>query len=132
VTAAQLALAAADDPNRPVSVRLATALPMQITLALRIHPDRTPSPLIAAVRRALVDADAGLLGTGTVVIGRPLFVSQIDAACCDMPGLLAVRGLQIEVDRGSGFAPETGFRVDPGEGCFFQLDPSNLFVRVEA
>ena len=38
----------------------------------------------------------------------------------------------VRADRGSGFAPESSFRYDPGEGAFFRLgtDDLNVFTQV--
>jgi predicted phage baseplate assembly protein len=132
VDSARKALENADDPNRPVSVQAATPVPLRLALAVRIAADRLPDPVLAAVRAALVDPDRGVLGANVVRIGRPLFESRIDAACVDCPGVLAVHGLAVSVDRGSGFAVESGFRIDPGQGGFFQLADSELTVTREA
>jgi predicted phage baseplate assembly protein len=128
VTAAQAALRLAEDPNRHVLVQLASPVPLRLKLTVVIAADRAPGPVLAAVRAALADPAAGILGTGATRIGRPLFVSRIDAACVDCAGVLAVHGIAISANRGSGFVVQSGFRVDPGAGGYFALAASDLTV----
>jgi hypothetical protein len=122
VTSARTALAGAGDPNRPVTVHPATAVPVTLGLTVVVDASRAPGPVLAAVEMALGDPDTGLLGRGAVRIGEPLWSSAVDAACVDVPGVLAVHGLQFTADHGSGPQPQPGPRFDPGEGAFFRLD----------
>ena len=85
----------------------------------------------AAVQSALLDPDAGLFGVNAVQIGRPVYESEIFAACLAVPGVLAVHGLQVYRAAGSGFVLQSGFRTDPGEGKFFQLAPADLVLSTE-
>jgi len=130
--AAQTALAAAADPNRPLRVFLATAVPIAVDLTLEIASNRVPADVKAAAIAALSDPDAGLLGLNAVQIGQSLFESQVYEACLSVGGVVAVHALIVRTDRGSGFAPESSFRYDPGEGGFFRLgtDDLNVFTQV--
>jgi baseplate J-like protein len=131
VTAANTALAGADDPNRPVLVRQARAVPVILQLALRIDPSYLPAPVIAAVRTALLDDDTGLFGIHVLGIGQSLYQSQIDGTCLSVPGVQAVHGFHFSRDAGAGFEELFGPRYTPGEGGFFQLKTGNLSISQE-
>ena len=131
VTSAQTALAAAEDPNRPIVVKLAVAIAVTLELTVRIDPSRAPAPVVAAVTAALIDPAEGLLGQRAVRIGQPLYASAIDAACLTVPGVRAVHQLTLRTDRGSGLAVEPGPWFDPGEGAFFRLPAEGLAVHYE-
>ena len=60
VTAANVALARADDPNRPVLVRQAIVIQVRLQLTLRIDPDYIPDSVISAVAIALLGPGLGL------------------------------------------------------------------------
>jgi hypothetical protein len=131
VNAARVALAHADDPNRPVLVRPAIAIPIMLQLTLRINQAYVPAPVISAVTAALLDDDAGLFGINVIRIGQFIYESQIYAACLSVPGTMAVHGLRFFMDTGTGFKEISDFRYNPGEGGFFQLQSDNLTVSQE-
>ncbi|HEX2039848.1 MAG TPA: baseplate J/gp47 family protein [Acidimicrobiales bacterium] len=131
VSSARTAVAAAADPNRPVSVRQALPVPVRLSLAVRVDRDRQPAAVTAGVHAALADPDTGLLGTRGVRIGRSLYTSEVHETCFDVPGVLAVHDLHIEADHGAGMVLHTGARVDPGEGRFLRLAPADLLVTAE-
>ncbi len=128
VQAARTALAGAADPNRPLRVLPAAAVPLRLSLTLVAAGDRDPAAVGAAARTALTDPDAGLLGSAAVRIGQGLFDSQVFAACLGVPGAVAVHGLQVFV--GAGAAPDAGEPHDPGEGGFFRLADAGLDLEV--
>jgi hypothetical protein len=98
VTAAEAAIAAAADPNRLPRVVLAKALVIcRLSLTLVIDQRRDSDTVQAAVRSALIDADAGLFGVNSVGIGQAFYDSQIFAACMAVPGVAAVHSLQFQV-----------------------------------
>ncbi|MEG4318625.1 MULTISPECIES: baseplate J/gp47 family protein [unclassified Microcoleus] len=121
VTAATTALRNAADPNRPVLIKQAIAIPIRLNLSLKIEPSYAPKPVVAAVRTALLDADTGLFGTNAVRIGQSIYQSQICAACLQVSGVMAVHGLMFLKGSDSGFVLDTSYRHDPGEGKFYQL-----------
>lgn len=121
---AQMALRRAADPNRPIKVEKANAIPIQVTLTLRIESSYEPAAVKEAVRKALLDSDTGLLGTHVIQIGQSIYQSQIHAACLRVPGVLAVYALQFSVNS----VPVSGYRFDSGEGKFFQLWDENLDI----
>jgi hypothetical protein len=62
-----------------------------------IDPRRDAAAVLAAVRAALIDPDAGLLGVNVVGIGEVYYDSQVYAACLAVPGVVAVRALRFAV-----------------------------------
>jgi hypothetical protein len=131
-SAAEMALAGAADPNRPISVVTATLIPIKLSLSIKMDPRRLAADVIASVRTALIDPDAGLFGRNVVRIGQFVYHSQICAACLSVPGVLAVHAMVFLAQKGNDFAFDPpDFRHDPGEGGFFQLLDQNLNVSTE-
>jgi hypothetical protein len=122
VKAAQTAIALADDPNRPVVVKLATPVPAALTMTLLIDPKYDSTVVTAGVRSALIDPLSGLFGT-SLRIGQTLYDSQIYKACLSVAGAVAVHGLQFE--------PDGAERHFPGESGFFQLADGDLIIEPE-
>ncbi len=131
VTAANVALAGAADPNRPVLVRQARTIPVLLQLTLRIQPAYVPTSVISALTAALLDDDSGLFGIHVIGIGQIIFQSQIYEVCLSVLGVLAVHGLHFSVDVGMGFGEIVDSRYNPGEGGFFQLQAANLTISQE-
>ena len=155
VSGARTAIAAADDPNRPVVVALATAVPISLGLTVLVDPAYIPADVMNGVTAALVDPQSGLLGTDVVRIGQSIYLSQIYKACLSVPGTVAVHSLSFERKQlqsyllfpfhplhfiSKFFPLKIGFpllhlleeyRFDPGEGGFFQLSVSDLNVSTE-
>lgn len=147
VVAAQVALNAAEDPNRQVIVTRATAASVQLSLALRLDPALSSAPIVTAVTAALLDDDSGLFGTHRLGIGQSIYQSQIYAACMSVPGVLAVHSLDFTVTGFPwfvngilrfqpisvrfGFLHRPSERYSPAEGGFFQLSAYNLRISVE-
>ncbi|HMD96339.1 MAG TPA: hypothetical protein VKM93_03275 [Terriglobia bacterium] len=152
---AHTALAAADDPNRPVVVVLATAVPISLGFTVLVDPAYIPADVMNGVTTALVDPQSGLLGTDVIAIGQSIYLSQIYRACLRVPGAVAVHSLSFERKQlqsyllfpfrplhfiSKFFPLQIGFpllhlleeyRFDPGEGGFFQLSASDLNVSTE-
>lgn len=147
VNAANLALRGAEDTNRPALVKQAIAVPIQLSLALRIDPTYIASVVKTAVTTALLDDDNGLFGINVIGIGQPIYQSQIYAACMSVPGVQAVHSLhfsldpailpvysrrwleQVVVPRDITRCPTE--RYNPGQGYFFQLSSANLAISWE-
>lgn len=122
VSAARAALAGSDDPNRPLVVTPATPVGLLLWFALEPDPAYVWSDVKAGVHAALADPDTGLLGSARVRIGASLFRSEISAACLAVPGAVAVHDLTIySFSEASGWEFESGPRLDPGEGAYFEL-----------
>lgn len=122
VTSAQAVLSASGDPNRPVKVTQATPIPVTLTLSLVTTPGMDFTAIAAAVTSALTDTETGLFGSWQLAIGQPLFDSQIEAAVLAVPGAVAIIASSF---RANG-APDPGPLHNPGEGCFYTLDPADF------
>jgi hypothetical protein len=97
VSKAREALANSAGPDRAPRVVAARAVVMTLRLTVVIDPRRSADAVLAAVRAALIDPDAGLLGVNVVGIGQAFYDSQVYAACLAVPGVVAVRGLLFTV-----------------------------------
>jgi predicted phage baseplate assembly protein len=143
VADAQTALANAGDPNRPVNVLPAAAVPVTLSLTVIVDPTYVLANVSAAVTTALIDANQGLLGANSIGIGAGVWQSQIYQACQGVKGVIAVHNLQFAKKEGSlpfvfrkpifrlpifgkfvPFQPQCtcqDVRLDPGEGGYLQL-----------
>jgi predicted phage baseplate assembly protein len=97
VSNARTALTDAAGTDRAPRVVAARAVVMTLSLTVVVDPRRDPTAVLAAVRAALIDPDAGLLGVNVVGIGQSFYDSQVYAACLAVPGVVAVRGLRFTV-----------------------------------
>jgi hypothetical protein len=122
VSAAQLALTGDKDPNRPITVLPATAIPLAITLNLVVNPDYDLNATAALAATALTDPDVGLFGTN-LGIGHAVYRSQIYAACLSVPGAVSVNGLSVTVSA-TGAPAGPSYLYDPGPGNYFTLSPT--------
>jgi hypothetical protein len=129
VNAAKTALQNAADPNRPIVVKRAIAIPIRLQLSVQIDSIYGPDPVLAQVKTALLDTDQGLFGLRNTRIGQSIYQSQIYAACLSVPGVMAVHGLMVLKE--SNFNLDTRFRHDLGEGKFYQLTTANLILTPE-
>jgi len=140
VSAVRAALAGAADPNRPVRVDAATPLVVTLSLTYVRNPTHDDATVRAGLHAALLDPDSGLFGVNAVGIGQVFYDSQISAACCAVPGVLAVHGLAFRTGpqfvlfrpallrlssirlRPTSAQPSCGeHRHDPGVGKFFSM-----------
>jgi hypothetical protein len=131
VNAAQTALAADSDPNRPVTVLLAQPIPVQLEFTLEVDAIHVPDSVVAAVQQALIDPDAGLFGANRIGIGEIIYRSRIFAACLSVPGALAVHDLHFDKIETGGPVPMYGYRFSPGTGYWFSLQTANLTITPE-
>jgi hypothetical protein len=123
---AQAALVGAEDPNRPVKVAQATAIPLALSCTLLVSPTRVLDDVAAAAGAAIAD----LFGPRTMAIGQPLYASQIEAALL-VPGAEAVHGLSVTAGGSDVFGGEPVGWVTPGECSYYTLD-SNAITPVAA
>jgi hypothetical protein len=100
--AAQAALDAAIDPNRPVRVRLAAATPVHLSATIVIDPRYVFDPVMAKVQAALIDPGTGLFSAANIGIGRSVYDGDIYAACLAVAGVQAVRDLVVTTAPCSG------------------------------
>jgi hypothetical protein len=122
VTSARSVLAASGDPNRPVKVTQAIQIPVTLTLTLVTTPGMDFDAIAAAVSTALTDTETGLFGSWQLAIGQPLFDSRIEAAVLAVPGVVAI----IASTFIAGGVTDPGPLHNPGEGCFYTLDPADF------
>ena len=129
---ARAALKQAADPNRPVAVKPAVPVPVSLSLSLRVDPRYEADAVLAQVQAALLDPETGLFGL-SLRIGASLYDSQIHQACLQVPGALAVHGLQLRNVPAlyRPFAATTEYH-SPGVGGFFQLTADRLAITPEA
>jgi hypothetical protein len=121
-TAANQALSAARDPNRPVQVIQATELDVALTLTLVYTPGIDTGQLTQAIQTALTDTEVGLFGAWNLNIGQAVFTSQIEAAVLAVTGTVALTALRFVANA----APLAGPIFNPGESGYFALDPANI------
>ncbi len=127
VTSASQVLAAAGDPNRPVSIVQATAVAASLSLTLIITPGMDGDAISAAAIAALADPDTGLSSGNTLPIGQPVFDSQIEAAVLSIEGAVAIA---VQVFRKAG-AVDAGPLHNPGEGGYFDLTAADITIVTE-
>jgi predicted phage baseplate assembly protein len=125
--AAQTALAAAGDPNRPVKVTQATEIYVALAINLVVTPEMDIAVITAAVATALTDTEAGLFGAWNMSIGQTVFASQIEAAVLGVTGAVAIIALTFTAN---GVVVE-GPIFNPGEGAYFTLDPADIDLTTE-
>jgi hypothetical protein len=128
VAAATAALSVAGDPNRPVSVTRARAVPVALTISLVFTPGMDPDAIAANIATALTDEETGLFGSWRLGVGQRLFASQIEAAALGVAGAVAI--LSLIVRTASATLPGPIF--DPGAGAYFTLDPADIDWTTEA
>jgi len=125
--AAKTALAAAGDPNRPITVVQATRAAIAIALTVTTTPGMDPAAISAGVVAALSDPDTGLFGAVRAAIGQPVFDSAIEEAVLAVPGAVAITAASFIANG----APEAGPLHDPGEGGYYTLDPTDISLVTE-
>jgi len=123
--AASAALAAADDPNRPVSVRPAIPVPLNLAATLVVAANREVPAVVSAATAAICDPAAGLFSPARMAIGQRLYRSAIDAALM-VPGVVAVHDLAVGGVNAVLAAP--GDFIDPGPDSFFALAPGPVSI----
>jgi hypothetical protein len=125
VASAKLVLAAAGDPNRPVSVVLASAILVSLALTLVVTPGMDADAISAAVKSALADPQTGLFAPSRLRIGQPVFDSQIEAACLSVEGTVAVSAISFNG------VPGAGPLHVPSEGEYYALAQDSVFIVME-
>jgi hypothetical protein len=125
--AAQTALAAAGDPNRPVKVTQAMEIYVALAISLVVTPGMDTTIITAAVATALTDTEAGLFGAWNMGIGQTVFASQIEAAVLGVTGAVAITAFTFTANG----AVVDGPIFNPGEGAYFTLDPADINLATE-
>jgi hypothetical protein len=133
--AASAALAGSEDPNRPVSVRVATPVTLWLSCTLVVAADRQVPAVVGAAAAALCDPAGGLFSPARMGIGQRLYRSAIDAALM-VSGAAAVHDLTVTWFPGQAGLPSTALSgplvldefSDPGVGWFFDLPSGNVSI----
>jgi hypothetical protein len=145
----QTALAGTAIPNQPLSILAATPVTAVLSLTYLRDPNIADAAIQAGLTTALVDPVLGLLGAANTGIGRPVYDSQIAAACLAVPGVAAIHDVSLTTEGGRFFYPIiitggrlrrvggattttgcTGNRHSPGAGKYFSVpnDPQHLIL----
>jgi len=103
--AAGAAIAGTAVPNQGLRIYQATAVPTKLSLTYMRDPRYSDAVIQGGLTTALVDPDAGLLGTNVVGIGQTIYQSQIAAACLAVPGVTAIRDVMLATFDGSAIRP---------------------------
>ena len=128
---ADAALAAAGDPNRPISVVLATPLPTRLTLTLLVVTGMDAAGIVAAVVETLVGQD-GLFSPTGLGVGQSVFDSAIAAAVLAVDGTVAILQSAFAVDLGWGFVDDPAPLHKCGEGAWFDLTADRVVIVPQA
>lgn len=123
----QTLLASSGDPNRPITVLPATAVPVTYTATFVITAGMDAAAIKLALQTALCDPITGLFSPPQIAIGQPLFDSQIEAVCLAVKGVAAIKTGTFAI---SG-TTDAGPLHSPGEGAYFTLDPTSFFPTTE-
>lgn len=140
VAQAGSALAGIAMPNQGLRIKAATPIESRLGLTYVRDPRTDDATVQAALTTALLDPDAGLLGTYVLGIGQAVYESQIAQACLAVPGVTAIHDVSFKavgrfipfILRWSGGrfaaygqaaqpAPCSGQRFDPGAGNYFSV-----------
>ena len=127
VTSASQVLKAAGDPNRPVSVVQAKAIPASLALTLIVTPGMDADAIVAAATNALVDPDTGVFSANTLPVGQPVFDSQIEAGVLSIAGAVAIAVQKFTLNG----VVDAGPLHDPGEGGYFVLAATDIKIVTE-
>ena len=97
-------LLAVSDPTTPIAVAAATAVPVDLAIAVT-HDPTVAGDVNAAVAAALLDPPSGFLRVESVGIGRPVYFSALFAAIHAVSGVVSTsgqwsRGGTVETDSG--------------------------------
>ncbi|MGO8855509.1 MAG: baseplate J/gp47 family protein [Steroidobacteraceae bacterium] len=122
VTLASAALAAAGDPNRPVTVKAAIPIDVTLIMTLIVTPGFDTGVIKASVQSALADPATGLFSPARLGIGQTLFDSQIEAACLQVSGVVAISAATFY----AGMTVDPGPLHVPGEGRYYSLSAANV------
>jgi hypothetical protein len=127
-TSVQTQLTTASDPNRPVTVLQATAVPVLYALNYIVAAGTDTDALNAALSTALTDSEVGLFSPSYLQIGIGLFDSQIEAVCLGVTGVLAIASSQFTFN---GILDTNPIHL-PGDGAYFTLSPTDFSPSAQA
>lgn len=112
------------DPSLLFQVEIATAIPIELSLDLKIAPNFQADKVLNEVREALLGENTGLLLPENLGIGQALFRSQIFASVLSVAGVVAVNSITWQ-SKGSA-QPFKGYAQSPGTGRWFDFEDEGL------
>lgn len=130
VDSATATLAAAGDPNRPVSVVAAKPLPTRLTLTLLVEAGMDAVAIEAAVVEALIGED-GLFSPRRLDVGQSVFDSAIAAAVLAVDGTVALLESGFAVDLGAGLVDDPAPLHKCDQGAWFQVTADRLVIATQ-
>jgi hypothetical protein len=110
------------DPTVPIQVENATAIPVALSISIRIDSRYLEKDVIAAQRNNLLDEENGILVPGHSGIGQPLFRSRLYEAIMATTGVVAVDGIFLN---GISF---DSYASSPGSGHYYDFLPDELLI----
>jgi hypothetical protein len=114
-------LAARADPAIEISVRPATAVPVNLVTAMDFDAAFDGTVVEASVIAALTDTQSGILSHARAPIGGSIFLSAIFEAVLAVPGVQAITNLTTAV--GTAAAAPAPFALTAAEGTFLDFLP---------
>lgn len=130
VDSATATLAAAGDPNRPVSVVPAKPLPTRLTLTLLVEAGMDAAAIKAAVVETLIGED-GLFSPRGLDVGQSVFDSAIAAAVLAVDGTVAILKSGFAVDLGAGLVDDPAPLHKCDQGAWFQVTADRLVIATQ-
>jgi hypothetical protein len=110
------------DPTVSITVEQATAVPLRISLTVRIDGRYLEQDVIAQLQQALTNTENGMLAAQHIGIGQPLFRSRLFEAILNVEGTVAVDAVFLNRKNFGQYA------VTPGAGRYFDLDGGGLVI----
>ncbi|HKI45338.1 MAG TPA: hypothetical protein VKA08_08425 [Balneolales bacterium] len=110
------------DPTVPIQVENATAIPVALSIIIRIDSRYLEKDVIAALRTDLLNDEDGILIPGYNGIGQPLFRSRLYEAIMATAGVLAVDGIFL-----NGMVFDS-YASNPGSRHYYDFLPDQLLI----
>jgi hypothetical protein len=102
-------------PNTPIQVEPAVAMPATLSIQLTRDPKRFEAEVLSSARTALMDVERGLLPPERLGIGKPLFRSRLFEFLLGVTGVVSITGLTYNS------AEFSDFGIKPAAGHYFDF-----------
>jgi predicted phage baseplate assembly protein len=110
------------DPAIALDVTKAGSVPLTLSFDVEVGERVVEDDVLADIRSALTDPDAGMLSVKNIGIGQPLYRSQLLAAILAVPGTVAVTYSQHDE------TPFDAMAVKPDPGKYFDVAAGALII----
>ena len=110
------------DPSTPITVETTLAIPLFISINVKINPRYLEEDVIKELRATLTDTGDGLLAPENIGIGLPLYRSRIFESVLNVAGADAVQSI---LTGGKNF---DDFAIVPGTGNYFDIEQGVLII----